>query len=265
MTEGTPSPEERNPAARVAARAPRRGFRGRGSHAAAVNALGQRIVSGGLVSGQLIDLPRLENELRFGRTALSEALKVLASKGLVDALQGTGTFVTERSAWNLLDPDLLRWHYETQPKQRFLDSLAEFRLAIEPTAAGYAAERRSDADVGRMEIALTAMERSVGDAENFTEADRSFHAAMLDACGNEFFSQLEPIIEAALFTWIHSVRSTERWRREALSGHRLVLDAIRAGDNELATATTRSLLALARKQEPAAKMTHPHQVGPTKA
>ncbi len=218
-------------------------------------------MSGGLAAGQLIDLPRLEHELRFGRTALREALKVLASKGLVDALQGTGTFVTERSAWNLLDPDLLRWHYETQPKQRFLDSLAEFRLAVEPTAAGYAAERRSDADLGRMEVALAAMEQSISDAESFTEADRSFHAAMLDASGNEFFSQLEPIIEAALFTRIHSVRSTERWRREALSGHRLVLDAIRAGDSELATAATRSLLALARKQEPATGTTRPHGDG----
>lgn len=72
---------------------------------------------------------------------------------------------------------------------------------------------------------------------------------MLDASGNQFFSQLEPIIEAALFTRIHSLRSTEAWRRG------LVLDAIRAGNSELTIGATRSLLALARTQKPATETT----------
>lgn len=228
----------------------RRGFRGRGAHAAAVNRIGGRIVNGELAPGQLIDLQSLEREMGFGRTALREALKVLASKGLVDALQGTGTFVTPRSQWNLLDPDLLRWHYQTQPKQRFLDSLAEFRLAIEPTAAGFAAERRTDVDLERLERSLAAMEEAAAEAVAFTEADRRFHAAMLEASGNEFFVQIEPIIEAALLTRIRSMRSTEARRRDALQSHRLVLEAIRGGHAELATAATRALLAVARQQEP---------------
>ena len=235
--------------AAVASRPRQRGFRGRGAHAAAVTSLGQRIVRGDFKPGEILDLQRLEVELRFGRTALREAVKVLASKGLIDALQGTGTFVTDRTHWNLLDPDLLRWHYETQPKQQFLDSLAEFRLSLEPAAAGLAALRRSARQLESLREALAAMEANIGDADAFTEADFVFHSTILEAANNEFFAQLEPIIEAALFARIRSLHSTRRRRTEALVSHRLLLEAIVAGDPQQATDATRSLLAVARRQE----------------
>lgn len=226
-----------------------RGFKGHGGHAAAVTSLGKRIVQGELKPGEMLDLQRLERELRFGRTALREAVKVLASKGLIDALQGTGTFITDRSQWNLLDPDILRWHYETQPKQQFLDSLAEFRLSVEPAAAGLAALRRTAEQVAELRDALAKMEANVGDVVAYTEADFAFHSTILEAADNEFFSQLEPIIEAALFTRIQSVRSTRRRREEALASHRLLLDAIEAGDPAKVTDAARSLLEVARLQE----------------
>lgn len=231
-------------------RLPQRGFRGHGAHAAAVITLGKRIVRGELKPGEILDLQQLEVEMRFGRTALREAVKVLASKGLIDALQGTGTFVTERSHWNLLDPDLLRWHYETQPKQHFLDSLSEFRLSVEPAAAGLAALRRSDDQLAGLKDALAEMEANLGDEASFTEADFVFHSTILEAADNEFFSQLEPMIEAALFTRIRSMRSTRRKREEAIASHGLLLDAIEAGDPQKATDAARSLLAVARQQEP---------------
>lgn len=235
-------------------RSRQRGFKGRGAHAAAVTSLGQRIVRGEFKAGEILDLQRLELEMRFGRTALREAVKVLASKGLIDALQGTGTFVTDRSHWNLLDPDLLRWHYETQPKQQFLDSLAEFRLSLEPAAAGFAALRCTPERLAELRQALADMEANLGDAVAYTEADFVFHSTILEAANNEFFSQLEPIIEAALFTRIRSVRSTNRRREEALASHRLLLEAIEAGDQAKAIDAARSLLAVARQQEP-----HPAQ------
>jgi DNA-binding FadR family transcriptional regulator len=235
--------------AAVASRPRQRGFRGRGAHAAAVTSLGQRIVRGDFKPGEILDLQNLEVEMRFGRTALREAVKVLASKGLIEALQGTGTFVTDRTHWNLLDPDLLRWHYETQPKQQFLDSLAEFRLSLEPAAAGLAALRRSAQQLESLREALAAMEANIGDADAFTEADFVFHSLILEAANNEFFAQLEPIIEAALFARIRSLRSTRPKRTEALVSHRLLLEAIEAGDRQRATDATRSLLAVARRQE----------------
>ncbi|HEX3618618.1 MAG TPA: FadR/GntR family transcriptional regulator [Solirubrobacteraceae bacterium] len=244
-----------------AGRSRQRGFKGRGAHAAAVTSLGQRIVRGEFEPGEILDLQRLEVEMRFGRTALREAVKVLASKGLIDALQGTGTFVTERSHWNLLDPDLLRWHYETQPKQQFLDSLLEFRLSVEPAAAGFAALRRSPAQLADLRDALADMADNLADADAFTEADFAFHSTILEAANNEFFTQLEPIIEAALFTRIRSVRSTNRKREEALASHRLLFEAIEAGDPHKATDASRDLLAVARRQEPHPPPTRPRASG----
>lgn len=233
-----------------APRSRQRGFKGRGAHAAAVTSLGQRIVRGEFEPGEILDLQRLEAEMRFGRTALREAVKVLASKGLIDALQGTGTFVTDRSQWNLLDPDLMRWHYQTQPTRQFLDSLAEFRLSVEPAAAGFAALRRTAVQLGCLRDALAEMEAKVDDVLAFVEADLAFHSAVLEASDNEFFAQLEPIIEAVLLTRIRSVRSTKRRRKEALMSHRRLFDAIAAGDQQKAAEAARSLLVVAQRQEP---------------
>src|ERR1700687_2795631 len=54
----------------------------------------------------------LARHLNVSRTATREAIKVLASKGLVEVRRKVGIRVKPRSAWNLLDPDLLLWHCE---------------------------------------------------------------------------------------------------------------------------------------------------------
>ncbi len=214
-----------------------------------VTELGRRIVGGEFEPGEILDLARLEQEMRFGRTALRETMKVLASKGLIDARQGTGTFVTDRAHWNLLDPDLLRWHYETQPQHHFLDSLSEFRFSVEPAAAGLAAERRSDEQLQILARALGDMGANFDDRALFTGSDLEFHATVLEASGNEFFVQLEPIIEAALFTRVQSVQADDERREETLASHRRVFDAIADRNSDGATAAMRHLLKVARQQE----------------
>ena len=70
--------------------------------------LATAILRGDYLPGTL--LPR-EAELMesFGvsRTVLREALRTLNSKGLVESRPKVGTKVRRRSAWNLLDADLL--------------------------------------------------------------------------------------------------------------------------------------------------------------
>src|SRR4051794_14831120 len=72
--------------------------------------LGTAIVGGTFSPGEV-----LPNEVdigttyQVGRSAVREAVKVLAAKGLVDSRPGRGTAVRPVTTWNLLDPDILRW------------------------------------------------------------------------------------------------------------------------------------------------------------
>ena len=78
-------------------------------------------------------------QLGVSRTILREAIKVLADKGMVEARQKLGTRARPRTAWNQLDPDILGWWAELGPDTHFLRDLCDVRLAIEPTASGFAA------------------------------------------------------------------------------------------------------------------------------
>lgn len=74
-----------------------------------MEALASRILSEEWGEGTVLDLPALREELDISLTALREALKVLAAKGMIDARQKRGTFVQPREKWNMLDADVMRW------------------------------------------------------------------------------------------------------------------------------------------------------------
>src|SRR5439155_9436415 len=131
-------------------------YAARGLHGQTVEVIAERIVTGVLAEGATLDIAALQAELDVSLTALREALKVLAAKGLVDARPKRGTFVRPREDWSLLDPDLLRWRFGNSTDSRFLGDLAEVRLIVEPAGARLAAERRTVEDLMTLERALAA-------------------------------------------------------------------------------------------------------------
>ena len=78
-----------------------------------VETLGIEIVAGRLQPGAALPNETVWSaQLGVSRTVLREAVRVLASKGLVDARPRTETRVRDLEGWNALDPDLLgrfRW------------------------------------------------------------------------------------------------------------------------------------------------------------
>src|SRR5262245_38015854 len=120
----------------------------RGLHGEVVHTIGLRILRGDLQPGD--PLPG-DEELRLdhsvSRTVLREAVKVLAAKGLVHARPKTGTRVSPRSRWNVVDPDVLAWRIEAGPDSELYSEVTEMRLAIEPQAARLTATRASSEEI----------------------------------------------------------------------------------------------------------------------
>lgn len=220
------------------------GYIGRGVHGSTVESLGARIVAGDLVPGQVLDLRELGKELDLSLTALREAIKVLMAKGLLDARQRRGTFVRPRTDWNLLDSDVIRWRHATGESRSVLRDLAEVRGVVEPAAAGFAAQRRTDADLADLEAALVGMSESVGGpAEDAADADLAWHRTLLRATHNEMLARMEVFVEPALLlrdSLVHFHTDDD-----PVPSHRLVVDAIRAGDSDAAAESARALLSKA--------------------
>ncbi|HEV7977611.1 FadR/GntR family transcriptional regulator [Amycolatopsis sp.] len=214
--------------------------RPRGVHGQTVETLAARILSNEYAEGSVLDLPALQQELDVSLTALREALKVLTAKGLIDARQKRGTFVRPRTAWNMLDADVMRWQTADPANTALFDQLTEVRAVVEPAAARLAAQRATESDVAALTVALDRMAQA-GDLAEMIDADLEFHRLLLTMTGNAFLSQIERVIAIGLAERDRVVHATAR-EDDPVPTHRAVLDAITAKDPDAAEAAMQALL-----------------------
>jgi DNA-binding FadR family transcriptional regulator len=207
--------------------------RARSAHDLVAHGIGHSIMQGRFPVGSILpgDAELME---RFGvsRTALREALKTLAAKGLIESKTKVGTKVLDRHNWNMFDADIIEWHLELGIDAQFLGWLFEIRQALEPLACATAALRRTPAQLEKMKQGLQGMEQSERNRQGFTKADLAFHQAILEASGNPFLQSIGSVIGAALatsFTISSPVSSSDQFAR-VIKQHRAVLEGIEQSD-----------------------------------
>jgi GntR family galactonate operon transcriptional repressor len=218
----------------------------RGLHREVVHQLGLLVVGNGTAPGATLpEEMALSAQFGVSRTVVREAIKVLASKGLVEARPRIGTRVRPRRHWNLLDPDVLAWRYEAGPDERFLMDISEVRGFIEPPAAALAAERATADEVDgilswcdQMEVAAPA------DGVDYIDADLAFHTSILAACHNDLLAQLSDTISMATRVSRRLTVSVRGSSVAAMPAHRAVAHAIRDRDPLAASGAMRELLHL---------------------
>ena len=171
----------------------------RTSHAKVVEQLGLSIVGGRFGIGE--PLPgdtELEAEYGVSRSVLREAMKTLAAKGLVIAKSRVGTRVTDRCHWNLIDEDVLRWHFRTGVTREFIDHLYDVRLVLEPASAAFAAMRATAEDCEQLRGYANLLGSNDLDWPSQVEADLRFHVLLTIVGGNPFLESMIGFIKASL-------------------------------------------------------------------
>jgi len=220
----------------------------RSLHGQVAHRIGAQILHGELAPGQYLpNEAQLSEELKVSRTALREAIKVLAAKGLLESRPKTGTRVRSRENWNMLDPDILSWLFANGPNAAASEMLFEIREIFEPSAAAMAALRASPEQVERLRLAYEAMENAEDDLEASVSADLRFHQLLLASTGNELLISLGSMIETALAANFKASSSRPEAQLIALPKHKAVLEAIAAGDAAAAHAAVVDLLVDARQ------------------
>jgi len=149
-----------------------------------VDKISYSVINGELSDGELLP-PESKLCETFGvsRSILREAIRVLASKGLVEVKQGHGTFV--RRPRIDVPEEAVRNYLMTHSFSLF--QLMEVRTPIEVEVARLAAERREQKHVSSMEETLQIMSVDSNSVEVFSDADGAFHNAIIDASGNRLF------------------------------------------------------------------------------
>jgi GntR family galactonate operon transcriptional repressor len=212
-------------------------------HARIAHEIGRRIAGGDIAEGEL--LPReteLQEEFSASRQAVREALKVLGAKGMIVARKKMGTLVQARSAWNMLDPDVLAWHAAHTLPEQVLRDLVEMRRLIEPSAAAFAAERATPKERERIGEALTRMRARLNEPEGFYQADIEFHLAIFAASGNCLIDRMSTILGPLLAASFRLQRKSSRSFGKGFDVHASVFEAISQRDPSAARAAMERLL-----------------------
>ena len=113
----------------------------------------------------------LAQQFQVSRTVVREAISRLKSLGLVDSRQGSGVYVNASPPFSPLNFDARHADSRSAVVQ-----MVEVRRALEAEAAMLAAQRRTAADVKRIQKAVQALDKAM--AKGGGEAKRAFNAMM---------------------------------------------------------------------------------------
>lgn len=187
------------------------------------------------VGDRLPTEPQLVDELGVSRSAVREAVQSLSFAGILRVRQGGGTFVTD------LEPSLLLRSAALALDLSGLETLTELyavRRILEPEAAAMAAARLTDEELDELEAQLDEMRRAT-EPEAFVAADIAFHDGIARASGNETLRALLATMRSqSAFGLIGRARDEDGAEVRTVAEHRAILDALRAGDADLARAAT---------------------------
>ena len=205
--------------------------------------IGARILKGEFAPGTL--LPNEADWCRaykVSRTAVREAIKTLAGKGMIQSRPKIGSRVEPRSSWNLLDRDVLKWYGAAVDYGHFAQDVQQIRFMVEPEAAALASSNRTPEQLAEIETAYDEMAAALTERA-WNVADVRFHLAILNASGNELIIPFGKAIEVMLAKlFVHTAADADHWS-DALPFHKAIAAAIREQKPHSARRAVRRLLA----------------------
>jgi len=202
---------------------------------------------------QKVFLPgdRLPGEIELGemfgvsRTAIREALRMLAARGLIEIRKGSGAFVNDFSVANVIDP--FNQFLELKCGQASHLYLVQMRCMIEPEIARMAATRCSQDDLSFLTENLEQMKAHFDHPQEMIKIDIKFHRKLANTLENP----LVPVIMEPIFQlmpkFISSTYRQERAPDLAIDYHTQILKALNERNGNAAYQAMKTHLELAEQ------------------
>jgi len=176
--------------------------------------LRQRIFAHELTPGTWIDEQKLAEQYGISRTPLREALKVLASEGLVELKPRRGCYVTEISPQDL-------------------DDIFPLMAMLEGRCAAEAVNNASPLDIATLKSIHEQLESAARDGriDAFFEANQEFHKKIQELAGNRWMlSVIQDLRKVLKLSRLHSL-SLEGRLQQSLDEHRVIMAAFEARES----------------------------------
>jgi DNA-binding GntR family transcriptional regulator len=190
------------------------------------------ITRGDLAAGSHLGEEELADQIGVSRTPIREAIRRLASEGLVEFVPNRGAHV---AAWT----------------DRDLAEIFDLRAVLEGFAARLAARNATTSDVDRLRDLADQMEalaagRSKDRLDQISALNREFHEAIVEIADNRHLASLvSGLVQVPL---VHRTfrRYTEQELQRSMGHHRELIEAIGRGDVNWAGTAMRSHIYAAR-------------------
>jgi DNA-binding FadR family transcriptional regulator len=157
-------------------------------HQLVVQRLYDAIAQGRLAAGEHLPSEReLCEQLGVSRTIVREAIRVLASQGILTVRQGRRAEVAADLSNAYLQP--MRLFVQDAARERLADAL-DARLILEVAGAERAAQRADTQDIAALTAALEALRQAPPRSAAASQAHDAFHRAVARASHNLFLAHM---------------------------------------------------------------------------
>ena len=167
----------------------------------------------------------LAERFGVGRSTVREAIKSLASKGVLEVRRGAGTFVKSKDM--LMGDPLGLSRYKD--KYKLAMDLFEVRIWLEPEGAAKACECANEEQKRNIKELCDEVEHLYLSGKNHIPKDMEFHASIAKCSGNGVVEVLVPVIHTAVTTFANL--TNRKLMQETIDTHREITNAILRGDS----------------------------------
>jgi len=189
--------------------------------------LAERIISGALPPGTALDETQLAAEFAVSRTPVREALRLLASSGLVDQKAHAKALVAK-------------------PDEQELAGMFEVMGYLEALCAGLSAIAMTRVERDALDafhVQMSALVRD-GDAARYAEANDMFHTAIYDGAHNAYLAEITRSTRQRLQPFRRAQFGELGRLLKSHAEHSLIVEAILRGDRGEAESAMRSHISI---------------------
>ncbi|HEX5117591.1 MAG TPA: GntR family transcriptional regulator [Pseudonocardiaceae bacterium] len=199
-----------------------------------VDVLRELVLTGEIPPGGRVNEVELAQRMRISRGPLREAIRHLVSEGLL-------VYVPHRGA-HVPQADLAE-----------LYALFELRSALECAAARLAATRRSDTQLAALRSVGAESRARFESGRRFPyRLDLAFHACLLDAAASPRIADQVRLVQQQVILLRSRLAADAAHGRASLDDHDALVEAVAAGDGDLAASVMATHLDRVRDQMVAA-------------